>query len=503
MSRTKKFFYNSLSTGMLQLVLLIINFILPKVILMNYGSEINGLTTSITQFISYFNLVEAGLAAAAVFSLYEPLANKNYKQINVVVSTAKDFYYKSGYIFTLLVILLSIFYPFFIQSNSMSYIEIFALVLVSGATGFLNFFTFAKYRVLLTADQKVYVISIASIVYNILNTIIIVVLANMGINIILVKFLAIFAIAMQSIIVAVYVKRKYKFINYDEKKDKKLLNKRWDALYQQILGGIQNGVPIILLTFFTDLVTVSIYSIYNMVLHGLSSILSIFTSGLSASFGDIIVRKDIKKLQSASEEFEYIYYNIITIVYAAAFVLIMPFISLYTHNITDVNYYVPLYGFLIVLNGVFYNLKTPQGMLVISAGMYKETRWQTTTQGLIIVILGAILTPILGVTGVLIACICSNVYRDIDWLFFIPKHLTHRTIWSTFKRQIKLFILGSISCIICFTFIKNIHGYFEWVIAGILSTLISTCIILIFDIFFEREQLKKMLLRLKILIGIK
>ena len=40
----------------------------------------------------------------------------------------------------------------------------------------------------------------------------------------------------------------------------------------------------------------------------------------------------------------------------------------------------------------FYNIKTPQGMLVISAGLYKETRIQTITQALIIVVLGVILT---------------------------------------------------------------------------------------------------------------
>ena len=68
--------------------------------------------------------------------------------------------------------------------------------------------------------------------------------------------------------------------------------------------------------------------------------------------------------------------------------MIMPFIRIYTAGVTDINYNEPLVGFLFVLNGLLYNLKTPQGMLVISAGMYKETRIQTTIQGAIVVILG-------------------------------------------------------------------------------------------------------------------
>ena len=59
MGRTKAFFYNAVSTAALQAITMIVGFILPKVVLNVYGSEINGLVSSITQFISYFNLVEA------------------------------------------------------------------------------------------------------------------------------------------------------------------------------------------------------------------------------------------------------------------------------------------------------------------------------------------------------------------------------------------------------------------------------------------------------------
>ena len=66
---------------------MIAGFIVPKIMLLNYGSEINGLVSSITQFINYFVIVEAGLTAAAVF-LYKPLAENQHK-INEVVSTTK------------------------------------------------------------------------------------------------------------------------------------------------------------------------------------------------------------------------------------------------------------------------------------------------------------------------------------------------------------------------------------------------------------------------------
>ena len=442
-SRTKKFFYNSLSTAMLQLTNMIIGFLLPRLMLKFYGSEINGLVTSITQFISYFNIVEAGLAGAAVYALYKPLAEKDTKQISKVVSTTKNFYIKSGFIFVCLVLLLAIIYPIFASVDSLNYIDIFFLVIILGSSGFLDFFTLSKYRVLLTADQKIYVISISSIIYYIVNTILIFIFTYLGFNIVIVRFVAIFAILLRSLILYFYTKKYYSNISFNEKSDKSLLNKRWDALYLQLLGSVQLGAPIIILTIFSsaaNLIIVSIYSIYNIVLQGINNLLSIFISGLSASFGEIIVSNNQSKLQETSQEFEYIYYDVITLVYAVSFLLIMPFIKLYCANINDANYYIPIVGALFVINGLLYNIKTPQGMLVISAGLYKETRVQSTIQGLIIIIFGVLLVPKFGIIGILIANILSNIYRDIDLMFFIPKNLTKLPVLNTLKRFIKIIV---------------------------------------------------------------
>ena len=69
MTRTKKFIYNTIATALLQIVNMAVGFILPKIMLVYYGSEINGLVSSITQFITYFSLVEAGLSSAAIYAL--------------------------------------------------------------------------------------------------------------------------------------------------------------------------------------------------------------------------------------------------------------------------------------------------------------------------------------------------------------------------------------------------------------------------------------------------
>ena len=497
MNRTKKFLYNSLYTSILQVVVMIVGFITPRVMLRAYGSEINGLVSSLVQFISYFNLVEAGLSGAAVFALYKPLADANHREINGIVSAAKRFYIQAGYIFVILTLVLACSYSTLKAAETLTPFSVFILTLILGINGCLEFFTLAKYRVILTADQKTYVVSIASIVQTVISTIIIVVLAKIHINIVFLRFLALTPIFIRSAILLIYCRKNYSYLDYNEKPNKGALNKRWDVIYQQILGTVQNGAPVVLATIFLSLKTVSIYTIYNMVIGGLNGILSIFISGLSAGFGDLIARNELDILKKSTKEFEFAYYYILTIIYSTALIMIMPFITIYTAGITDTKYNVPLLGFLFVVNGLFYNIKTPQSMLIISAGLYQETRIRVTIQGLIIVCLGIALAPTWGLPGILIASIASNVYRTIDLLFFVPKNITKVPISSSMFRMLRVLISV---CIIAipFMYIKvSANNYFHWVLNAVCVGVYAVVVTSVIGILFDRTEIKGLMGRMK------
>ncbi len=460
--RTSKFIYNAFFAAGYQIVVFAAGFIAPKIMLVYYGSDINGMITSITQFISYFTLVEAGLSGAAVYALYKPLVERDPKQISSVVTATQKFYKKSGYIFLGLVLILAFVYPLCIDFVGLSYWQIFLLVLTLGFSGVMEFFTLAKYRAVLTADQKLYMISISSAMYVILNTVLLVCMAALHADIVVVKMVALSSILLRSFILYRYTRRNYPYINYKEQPNDKALDKRWDALYLQILGVIHTGAPIVIATIFLNLKAVSIYSVYNMVMSGISGILGIFINGLSSSFGDIIARNKIDVLQKAYQEFEFAYYSLITVIYSVSFLMIMPFIQLYTKGVSDAEYYQPMLGMLFVLNALLYDLKTPQGMLIISAGYYKETRVQVTIQGLIIIIAGVALTPKLGLAGVLLGSVFSNLYRDIDLIFYVPSNITKLSVCKTMKKI--FFMVIEIAVIYMpFRYFRIVcNTYFQW-----------------------------------------
>lgn len=499
--RTKKFFFNSLSAFVLQLFTLFSGLIIPRIILSSFGSEINGLVSSITQIITYFTLVEAGISGSVIFSLYEPLLHKNYSKVSSIVTAGKNYYYKTGKLFLACIIIFSFFYAFSVKTLLLSRTEVVLLALVIGMSGTIDFFLMAKYRVLLTADQKTYVLYIAQITYIIINTLIIYFLAVTGFSILVVRSVALSSVFVRSFVLFIYVKNKYSYINFKAEPDNSSLSKRWDALILEILGVVRNATPMLLATLFTSLKTVSIYAIYLIVTSGIRQVLSIFETGLPSAFGEVIASKDIKKLQTINSEFETIYYSLITIIYSVAIVMFLPFISLYTKGITDINYINPLLAFLFVLDAFTYNLKTPQGMLVISAGLYKETRLQSAIQALIIVVLGFALTPILGLTGIMIASISANVFRTIDLIFFIPKHVTQTTYKYTLQKIIKSISIFSLTGVFVFYNYTNLYvnNWIFWIIRALLVTILYSFVMLCILIITDRKNFFQLLSRIRFL----
>ena len=79
MQRKRRLFYNTISSLIFQLTTIICGFILPRLILTAFGSEVNGLVNSIIQFLGIISFLELGVGAVVQSTLYKPLAEKNYK----------------------------------------------------------------------------------------------------------------------------------------------------------------------------------------------------------------------------------------------------------------------------------------------------------------------------------------------------------------------------------------------------------------------------------------
>lgn len=94
MTRRTKLILNTFAAFVKQAITIICGFILPRFILKGYGSEVNGLLTSITQFLGFISFLEMGIGPVIQSNLYEPLAKKDDAAISKIVVSSERFFAK-------------------------------------------------------------------------------------------------------------------------------------------------------------------------------------------------------------------------------------------------------------------------------------------------------------------------------------------------------------------------------------------------------------------------
>ena len=212
--RTKKIALNAIAGFALQAVMIVYGFVFPRLVMSIYGSNVNGVLQSITQFLSYISLLDAGVSAVIRAKFYKPLADEDQYTIQGVVNAAKDFYKKIAAVFSVYCVGVAVFLPFAFK-NDFDFNFTFFLVLIIGASTFAEYFFGISYQVLLEADQRKYIVYSIQTVVVLLNTILSVILIRAGLSIHAVKIVTAILFIARPLFVSFFCRRKYGLNNKD------------------------------------------------------------------------------------------------------------------------------------------------------------------------------------------------------------------------------------------------------------------------------------------------
>ena len=284
---------NTISNLILQLTSMISAFIIPKIILSYFGSEVNGLVSSLSQFLSYIALLEGGITGVVMASLYKPLYNKDYRKINSIIMTTTKFYRKIGTGFIIYSIIIALVYPI-IFNTSFSYIYISSLTLILSVGFFVQYNFSITLKTLLNADKKVYIVSFTQSLLIIINIILSIICVKVDPNIHLLKILTSLTYIIQPLIYCFFVNKYYKIQkNVDE--DNEMLRNRWSGFAINIASFIHFNTDVTILTAFTNLKNVSIYSVYMLAVNGIYQLINSVALALAPSIGHIYVSRQSRK----------------------------------------------------------------------------------------------------------------------------------------------------------------------------------------------------------------
>ena len=184
--RKKKLILNSVTSLLTQLMTIICGLIIPRLIISAYGSQVNGLVSSITQFLSVISLLDLGVGAVVQTALYRPLAEKDDLQISKIVVSSDRFFRRIAKILLLYVGLLMVIYPH-ISNSTFNGLYISSLIVIVAISSFVQYYWGVTNQILLNADQRIYVQTGLQCIVLVLNAILCYILIKIGASIQLVK----------------------------------------------------------------------------------------------------------------------------------------------------------------------------------------------------------------------------------------------------------------------------------------------------------------------------
>jgi len=486
--RTQKLKVNTVTSVINRIVRIISGLILPRLILQYFGSETNGLVASINQFLSIITFLDMGVGSVVQSALYKPLAKNDSLQVSKVLKAANNYFRKIAYFLIIYVIALILFYPFLIDSTY-DYIATGFLIFALSVSLFGQYYFGIVNELLLNGDQKAYIQYGTEIVVIILNLILGIILITQGASIQIVQLGSGIIFLLRPFFLKKYVSKNY-VINKNVDISEDPLPQKWSGMAQHVAYTIQSSIGTLVLTIFSSLESVSVYSVYLIVVNGISILASSMMSGISSFFGNLLATNEIDALNSYFNKIEWIIHNIVIYMYGMTAVLITSFVLLYTSGIKDnVNYNVPLFALVLVLSKAVFSLRSPYQTMVFSAGHFKETEKSSIIEVLVNGVISVLLVNRMGIVGVVFGGLVSVVYRMIYLTYYLSRNIVHRPIKRFFKQFIVDIIIFSLILVLgnIFNSIYTIETMGEWLFFAIVLGIVNIGLVIIINVIFYRE----------------
>ena len=415
-----------------QIIILALGLIVPRMMISSYGSDVNGLVSTITQIFAYMALLEAGIGQAAKNALYKPIINNDREAFAEIASTARSYFRRITLFYGGGVILLSVLLPFILKP----------------------------------ADGRGYINNGVLVVNKTVSYAVKIVMAYFGMNIAFLQMVYFLITIVKVFFYTFYFKKNYPWLRYRSMPRSAKLKDRNSYIITELAWTLFSSTDMIVLSMFVSTQLASVYSVYSLVFTSLNVLLNAVYTSVNYTLGQTFHR-DRKGYPKVHDSFVSLFVGGMTIMVSTAYVLILPFVRLYTRGVNDVDYIYQILPLLFCLVQLLSWSRNVAGNLTGVAGYAKQVSYASLIEAFTNIVFSVILVFHFGIVGVLIATVIALPVKVIYCVYLTDKKIMKRSYFNTIK------ILGSnyaVFGIIAFAtgfFPLPINSYLELVLYGI------------------------------------
>lgn len=500
--RTEKFIKNMKINLLFYVISIFASFFSRSIFISVLGADINGLNSLYNSLIGLLNVAELGVGVAVGYSLYEPLSKKDFKKIKDIMILFKYYYNRIAKIILVLGLILSIFLPILIKGQvdiRLAYIYYF-IYLINCTISYL----FTYKQTLIIADQKQYKISYTLNITKIVKIIIQCVMIYYTKSF-LMWLLIEFIFNLLGMILAnkkidieynnVFKDNCFKSIKEIKKENSQIGINIRNVFFHKIGSFVINQTDAIVISIFSTLKETGIYANYMMIINSLTGLLSTAIGSIMPSIGNLIAEESREKSYDTFKIL-FVFDNLIALI-----------ISLVTYEI--INEFMVFWvgnGYLFskyIVLALIFNL-----YIQISRGSIDRFKdgfgiyWDINApiiESIINLIFSVILAYKIGIIGIFIGTIISNIIIIMMWKpYILFKEGFKQNIKKYIKQSLSIYIRNIIVVILCNYIYNNYlikisvnNQFINIIIHAILISIL--CIIFMFILFINMKEFRSLL----------
>ena len=504
-NRTKKSILNAEVELSFYFLTLIVTFFSRKIFLDNLSADFIGLIGTLLSILGFLNLSELGIGLSVSYFLFKPLADKNQEKIAEILSLLGFLYKRIGVFILLIGGLVSLCFPLIFGNSNMPlsivYFAFFSFLGSSAIGYFINY-----RRILLDADQKIYLVSIYGKSFDLLKSVLQIVLALYFKNLYLWVAVEFIASLIQCVVLNWKINKEYPWLNTDKNKGASLLKeypeiitKTKQIVIHQMKDFLLTKSDEIMIFAFVSLKMVAYYGNYVMIITKISTLFLTIFSGTASGIGNLVAESDKTHTMNIFWQLSSVKYLIAGILVFSLSFLINPFIAWWLGKEYQLNWIIVA---LFMINLYIMQTRSIIDMFNHSYGLYGDV-WSAWAEGIINILVTIVIAINWGIIGILSGKIISLFFIVVLWK---PYYLFSQG----FKESIAIYWKG-VSCyylsfFLAFAFmlfliiglhITPLPNIGSIIIFGI-EVVIPTILIYIILMIFIAPGTKQLLMRMKI-----
>lgn len=501
MSRTKNSILNVMTSIGGQLLTNVLRWICRVAFIYTLGKNYLGISSLYSNILTILSLSELGLGSAITYSLYKPLSENDRETVRSLMAFFKNAYRWIGIAVLVLGVCLMPFLPY-LMTGSTEVINIYLYYLLYLAQTVVSYLFFAYKAILLTADQKKYIVDVVMYVLQIVMNVVQIIILFIWQSFFAYTAAVIVYNIVQNMVVSFIVDRKYPYLKGPaEKLSKEQRRDVFSRVYAMSLYRISSVVGTatdnLIISSNISVIMVGLYDNYYMIIQVIQKLLKGVFEAFTSSLGNFYVLESRERNEFMFRSLNLANSWLLAFCSVCFAVLLQPFIQLCFGEEYILDYTVVI---VIVINFATNYMQNVVQIYIDASGLFVKGKYRAVMTAVLNLGISIILVKCIGLSGVFLGSIISRMVTTWwydAWLLY--RHGFHKSPLPYFRNCLSTTILIIVSTVFVWRFTMLWQGT-TWLgifIKGIM------CVVVVNGIYFliygRSQEFKYLLSKIKVI----